>query len=117
MNNDVRALSRALAAWTYGDGFNEPCEPFAVQASSMLDHLNGIGFYLVPRMPTPEMVAVVIQQVGDPSGEAWALAERVSMGTIGPNVQAETACAELIRDWQNMIAVGVQSMPSEEPAR
>jgi hypothetical protein len=73
-------------------------------AATVAAALKRHGFAIVPVVPTVEMLAAVVQQVGDPSPEAWALAERAVGGTLGlPNMAGEQACAELVRDWQNMI--------------
>lgn len=55
------------------------------------------------REPSDEAVAAVVQKVGDPSPDNWAQAERVVVALSGPDMDGETACAELARDWVNMI--------------
>lgn len=57
----------------------------------------------VLRNPTLEMVGRVVQQVGDPAPEDWELAERTveSLGYV--SMDGERACAELVRDFRNML--------------
>jgi hypothetical protein len=61
------------------------------------------GALTVIREPSVEMLAATVQKVGDPSPEAWELADQTCSALCGPHVQGETAIAELARDWQNMI--------------
>lgn len=57
---------------------------------------------------TPGMLAATVKQVGDPSPENWAMAERVVLGTLGiPHAAGEAAVAELARDWQAMISAAL----------
>jgi hypothetical protein len=53
--------------------------------------------------PSPAMVGAVVQQVGDPSPDDWALAELTVEAIGGPRMEGERACAELLRDWQAML--------------
>lgn len=59
---------------------------------------------IVPRTPTEAMVAAVVQQVGDPTNEQWALAEKTVDSLTGPSMEGDIACAEVIRDYQAMIS-------------
>lgn len=73
-------------------------------ATCVMAGLDMCGYAIVPIVPTVEMVAAVVTQTDDPAPDEWALAERAVGGLLGlPNVAGEQACAELIRDWRNML--------------
>lgn len=55
------------------------------------------------REPSEGMVATVVQAVGDPTPDQWALGERANATLTTTNMLGETACAEVVRDWQAMI--------------
>jgi hypothetical protein len=55
------------------------------------------------RVPSEGMVAAVVQQVGDPTPDQWEIGERANAILTETNMLGETACAEVVRDWQAMI--------------
>lgn len=53
--------------------------------------------------PTEGMVRRTVVGVDNPTPEQWAIGERVCNSLSGPNMQGETACAEVVRDYQAAI--------------
>jgi len=65
------------------------------------------GYVIVPREPTPEMVAATLPMAAQPTRQQVAIAKR-ALALLPPirveqYFQGETAAAELVRDWQAMI--------------
>lgn len=83
-------------------------------ARAALSNATPDGWVLVPREATAEMVAVVVQQVGDPTPEQWAIGERANALLTAPNMLGETACAEVARDWTAMINAAPPLSASQE---
>lgn len=100
----MKSSTDIIAATAYETLMRRPLNYTAAGvAADIVAALAAEGFAIVPAVPTPEMVAVCVQCVGDPSPEAWAIAEQVCAVLGGPRVDGETACATLVRDWQNMV--------------
>lgn len=92
--------SRGIAPGHRFRDINEPMKPDFLCAAK-----GAIAEVLDAMMePSEGIVAQVVQQVGDPSPEAWAIGDAVALKLGGPQVDGAWASAELVRDWQAMLA-------------